>query len=202
VYADISKNELTRIHVDSDRIKSIKSIKSISNNFDLEKDEENGQIFIVPRSERQGPITIFLMTESGKTISLHLTPKNIPSQTLQLLSNKVDESNSSPQNNISYENQLFEIIKAMHSRHLIPGYQIQKPTDETKTVLFHGLERKEVTTYKGKYIGQVVLLKNNTDTLISLKETNFRGKNILAIAIQKKILMPSEVTEIYLVSEV
>lgn len=193
IQAFISQKELTRIFVQSDRIKDI---KSAANDFVLEKDEENGQIFIMPHPGKQEPITLFVTTELGKTIALSLKPTLSTAETLELVY-------APPKNekNIvkveTYEASIFQLVKAMSKRDAIPGYAVENMADNQE--VNNGLEKKELMMYQGKFKGKVIAIKNQTDTLITLNEEELKEPNMKAIALAKIDLMPGEVTEVYLV---
>ncbi len=189
----ISQRELTRIYVQSDRIKDI---KSATNDFTLEKDEENGQIFIMPHPGNQDAFTLFVTTELGKTIALSLKPTNVPADTLALAyeQQKHEKDNEKLP---SYETNIFQLVKAMSKRDSVPGYVVENMADNQEEV--NGLEKKELMMYQGKFKGKVIAIKNKTDTIITLNEDELKEQNIKAIALAKRDLVPGEATEVYLV---
>ena len=194
IKAEISQNELNRIFVASDRIKSI---KSASSNFVLENDEDNGQIFIMPNPGNKEPISAFITTELGKTIPLALTPTDVAAQTLELVA-EVENENLQPV--LSYEAELVQLAKEMKNRKKPTGYIMEEP--KKGVVKEKGLEKKELLVYRGKYIGKVVHVKNITTTFLSLEETHFMMPDIKAIAFSKKVLIPNEVAEVYVVCSI
>lgn len=193
IEAEISQNELNRVYVVSDRIKSI---KSASSNFILESDEENGQVFIMPNPGIHERISLFITTELGKTIPLSLNPSNLAAQTLELaVGSEGGENNlNSP---ISYEAEMFQLVKAMKKREKPLGYsieEVEKDWAEEK-----GLERKEILFYSGKYSGKIFYVRNNTVTLVTLEEKDYTEPAVKAIGFSKKHLIPNETAEVYVV---
>lgn len=193
VQGDISQTELTRIYVLADRIKDI---KSAANDFILEKDEDNGQIFIMPHPGKHNPITLFVTTELGKTIALSLKPVDLQAQTLQLVmstspNDKVTEKNH------SYESNIFQLVKAMKNKEPVFGYSIEKITSEQ--TIENGLAKRDLMIYQGKLKGKIINIENKTDTLMSINEEDMKDSEIKAIALLKHSLMPSESTEAYIV---
>ncbi|MBN9289486.1 MAG: hypothetical protein BGO43_13560 [Gammaproteobacteria bacterium 39-13] len=193
IHANISQNELTRIFIQSDRIREVKSANS---NFVLEKDEENGQIFLMPNSGQESTVNLFLTTELGRTISLSLKPKLSTAETLKLEFISSDSATPSAPP-FSYEASIFQLMKAMKARKSLEGYIAQPKSDVN--VIENGLEKSEVMAYLGKFKGKILSVKNQTDTLIKVDEEEFKEQGIKAIAIAKRILMPQERTEAYLI---
>ncbi|MCS5712825.1 TraK domain-containing protein [Candidatus Berkiella aquae] len=193
VQALISQKELTRIFVQSDRIKDI---KSAANDFTLEKDEENGQIFIMPHAGKEESITLFVTTELGKTITLSLKPTSLSAETLELVyaqhknEKKIEISQG-------HEASIIQLMKAMSKRGAIPGYAVENMDDNQELV--NGLEKSQQVMYQGRFKGKAIAIKNTTDTLIALNVDELKEPNIKAIGLAKMDLMPGESTEVYLV---
>ena len=174
----------------------MKDIKSATNDFTLEKDEDNGQIFIMPHPGKLEAFTLFVTTELGKTIALSLKPTSVPAETLALAYEQ-QKHEKDTEKLPSYETNIFQLVKAMSKRDAIPGYAVEKIVDSQEEV--NGLEKKELMMYQGKFKGKVVSIKNQTDTLVTLNEEDLKEPNMKAIALAKKDLVPGEATEAYLV---
>lgn len=69
----ISQTGLTRITVKEDRISNVFGMKG---EYEMEADEDQGQVFIRPQEHILTPISITLTTEGGQTQDLRLLPKN------------------------------------------------------------------------------------------------------------------------------
>src|SRR3990167_965830 len=68
----ISKEDLTRITVQEDRIRNV---FGVTGEYVLETDEDQGQIFIRP-TDLEKPFSLTLTTEKGRTQDLRLIPKD------------------------------------------------------------------------------------------------------------------------------
>lgn len=79
IEASISKHEITRIAVQSDRIKGVFGSPDA---YSLEADEDQGEIFIHPHYDKPFPLTI--TTEKGITQDLRLIPQDGSSESLIL----------------------------------------------------------------------------------------------------------------------
>ncbi len=82
VEVSISKQDLTRITVKEDRIRTV---FGVTGEYVLETDEDQGQIFIRPNLHSSfNPISLTLVTEKGRTQDLRLIPKDQPADALIL----------------------------------------------------------------------------------------------------------------------
>jgi len=79
VLARISQKELTRITVARGRVRTV---TGNAGEFVLEKDEEQGQVYLRPAAaDSTKPINLFVTTERG-TVALLLQPVDMPSDTI------------------------------------------------------------------------------------------------------------------------
>src|SRR3990167_7156559 len=74
----ISKEDLTRITVQEDRIRNV---FGVTGEYVLETDEDQGQIFIRP-TDLEKPFSLTLTTEKGRTQDLRLIPKDQATEAL------------------------------------------------------------------------------------------------------------------------
>ncbi len=80
---DIAKDQVTRIALQDDRIANVMG----GGAFDLESDPDTGQIFIKPHPDSKKTISLTLISESGQTHDLSLTPKDQESQSVLFVRN-------------------------------------------------------------------------------------------------------------------
>jgi hypothetical protein len=76
---EISQTELNRIAVSGDRIQQVFGAEGL---FDVQTDDEGGQIFLKLNRGESKPITVTLITEEGLTQDLKLIPQAIDSQSI------------------------------------------------------------------------------------------------------------------------
>ncbi len=205
----ISQTGLNRIAVANDRIQQVFGAEGT---FDVQSDEEGGQIFLKLTSESylgshpSKPSTITLITESGLTQDLRLVPKNIEFQSIlfkpdfqsQKTSNEKNGSTDQIQSSIS-------LMKAMLRNESLDGYtkvalnqmavsSVAKEhlKDLSLTPLFH---------YHGEHLeGKVYSLTNQGSVSLTLKEQDFALQDDLAISLPRKLIHASETITLYVIS--
>ncbi len=127
VVAFISKNDLTRIAIDGDRIKAL---RPSSGNFTLEIDPKNGNGFIMPGvGGINQTITIMMTTEKGKNVRLLFTPMDIP---LEQVIIKIDDVLNDNQNkniklfgNAQYAGAIAQIFKSIFNNEIPEGFKVK-----------------------------------------------------------------------------
>lgn len=193
----ISSNSLNRIFVTTDRIVETYGIEG---SFKIEKDEEQGSVFIIPTAfYKSSPFNIFIKTEHGHHYALHLKPADIESQTIALkpLSPATIQAKrweiSSP-----YETTLIDLIKDMVIEKTPEGYAVISLGYDQPTQTKHPLSFRLMTIYRGDRLeGQVWQVKNNAAHDVQLEPQYFDDERILAAAFNKKILKRHESATLY-----
>ncbi len=197
--AEISKQDINRIKLSGDRIKSTK--------FDLaelkvSQDDSLGEIYIqLLRPQQTKPINIFITSEQSFTYKLILYPKAIPAEQIiikndSVVSNSDSEISKTTKN--SYQQQIIALLKAMRNKTKLESYQI---INSKKSIDLGDIEMKRLSTYKGQnFIGESFVLTNDSNKIINLEEKMFFKSGVRAIKIEKPNLLPDETTEIFIVS--
>lgn len=193
----ISSRSLNRIFVTTDRIVETYGIEG---SFKIEKDEEQGSIFIIPTGYyKNHPFNLFIKTEHGHNYTLHLTPAGIESKTIglkPLSPAKIQAMRweiSSP-----YENVLIDLIRDMIINKSPQGYAAI-PLGNNQPMQLRPLLAFQLTTiYRGDRLeGQVWLVRNIGRNDIYLNPKNFHDERILAASFDKKMLKKNEVAKLY-----
>lgn len=196
--AVISKNDLNRIKVANDKIRDI---KSNNQELDLSVDEKNGEVFLrVANGYENKPINIFILTQQNQTYKGILYPKAIPAEQIILTNdniafsptflNKINHKNT-------YEKEILELMSAMSKGLKIENYQIKK---FAKYIDIGDLSMRRQEIYKGLALtGEIYLIKNPSKQIINLDEKIFYKNGVKAIKINKRELLPSEQTEIFII---
>lgn len=107
----IAKEEISRIKVISDRIKSVKNVEG---EVEVLEDTDLGEIYIRPLKSKGEPINLFITTERNDTYKLLLLPKSQPSAQI-FIRNEEAISASSKQmgQGDSYKDKVINLIKKM-----------------------------------------------------------------------------------------
>lgn len=191
VTAKIAPDALNRIAVQGDRIVQI---KGITGQFEYDKDETLGQIFIKPTiAELDKPIQLFMMTEKGYTYSLKLTNQATGAESIVLVP---FEENVAWEKASSYEAALKEIIKAMHTQSVLEGFSIQNAKLNLPKI--QGAKVTHLQSYAGKQLlGQILEVTNTSQTEVLLTEQAFYFEGVRAISIVEPIVPVGHKTRVY-----
>ena len=187
---DISAFELTHVHLENDRITGI---KSAVDGLIVDRDEEQGHLFIRVNGTLE-PIQAFILAESGKTISVRLTPQEIPLETIKIKPYE-EEIQEYFETSDDQEVILSLIQKLYHQTDLekeVPN------TIEPLSVLEMSLE-PIAYLQEGEWEAIHYQLENSSRQPLELLESDFKAANIEAIAIENKSLQPGSITSVYLV---
>lgn len=134
IEAPIAQQGLTRITVKQDRILNI---FGLAQEYVLETDEDQGQIFIHPHPLNSAPIHLTLTTEGGKTQDLRLIPQDKSPEALVLVSSLQErEWEGGLQVHQNIKNEIFQEKGAQQGQ---SQWQVQDQTsptrDEVETLL-------------------------------------------------------------------
>ena len=196
--AVISRNDLNRIKVVNDKIRDI---KSNNQELDLNVDEKNGEVYLrVASAYENKPINIFILTQQNQTYKGILYPKLIPAEQIILNNENIGLANNylnKINNKNSYEKEILELMNAMRRGQKIENYQIKR---NSKYIDLGDLSMKRSEIYKGlNMTGEVYIIKNSTKQILNLDEKLFYKNGVKAIKIEKRELLPSEQSQVFII---
>ena len=221
IEVSISREDLTRIAVQDDRIRNV---FGVAGEYVLEADEEQGQVFIRPRNPeipvftgtgvKPGfkPISLTVTTEGGHTQDLRLIPKDQPPEAIILKSDHEikEELKHERQSSLTHDDITRDVIEtllnACRSGRIPLGYK-QMPLDLNTLKGPYPLTR-EIRGEKLRCLTYEV--KNSTSASLTLSEPEFASglppdlirssSDIVAVFMPQKILTPGERTSVYVVA--
>jgi len=192
----ISKEQPNRIAMKGDRIAQIFGAQGA---FEVETDEETGQIFVkLLKSAAGKPLTLTLISEAGLTHDLTLLPQAVGFQSILL--DPTIPSRPPEHNPVSYVQRMTHLMKAMIRGESAKGF--------TRTP-FQGMARsypapltvKPCLKYQGTQTeGFVYLLKNDGNKPLLLTEAVLAFPQDLALSLSKTCLNPGEAVHLFLIS--
>ncbi|MDF3047696.1 MAG: TraK protein [Candidatus Midichloriaceae bacterium] len=192
IEAFISMDELTRIKVFEDRIRSVKSNQGDVELFD---DKELGEVYIRPSHRSNTPINIFVTTEKNYTYKLLLIPKKIPSE--QLFLKNIEEDKKVVEKAEFYKQAAIGLIKSMRAK---KGHFMRDTEEITE---FEGNKFTIKAMYKSHSLLGKVLEFDNTDSQhVRLNPQMFitdRDQQVIAVSIDSLDVSPDTKTYIYIV---
>lgn len=183
----ISQTEQNRIAVYEDRIQQVFGAEGI---FDVQSDEEGGQIFLILRDAGKWqephlesslkPTTITIITESGLTQDLKLIPKAIDSQSIlfkpHYLPQEVKESHQPVGSPLQH---IISLMKAMVRNEEVEGYTKMSLTKLDRLPLGtspSGALPLGISPYSASKSGIPLLKTLKVDPLFLYKGESFEGK--------------------------
>jgi len=201
VKATVAKGVQNRIRVEGDRIKEV---IGLSEGYFVESDKSTGQIFIIPQNFEENASTFSIITEKGKTQDITITPKVAKEASTLIIEmpEEVEFENIITGASHRRHEDIVEIIKKV-AKELSAGKVKKRNNDwiglkdmpiDSRLVLEKkaGIMKLEVWEIKDKSLNKVML--NEKDFI--------HEQAIAAIAIEKMILEPGEVTNLYRLSYV
>lgn len=193
----ISKKQHTRIAIEEDRIQQIFGAEG---QFEIESDDERGQIFLKPLDiESTKAISMTIVTEAGLTQDLRLIPKSVEAQSILF---KPAVSNAEVV--IEKKSRTVEISDLMQAMMRGDAYgdydkRILKRADRK---LAKEYKLDPVSVYRGDvFTGRVYRLTNHCGKDVRVIESKLAGQADVAISSAKKLLKDKESTLVYIISK-
>lgn len=196
IAAKISAKELTHVFVEGDRIYQVRGLDGA---YELQKDENNGSIYVRPTTYFQHQsFNIFLTTEQGHVYPLLLTPVDVPAVSIQLRPTQAGKVKAEQwETQSSYEKILTELITAMATNHRPDGYAVVS-LEKLMGSPRQGLQVTLQQQYRGNRLkGEVLRITNTGQSFIELREGQFYTAGIRAIALLRPGLAPNQTTFLY-----
>lgn len=210
VDAIISDHDVSRISIIGGKIKKV---KLASNQLKVDTDDVTGQIFVYPLKENRPVITttkigqlhtqtisgsmisLFLIDEAGNSFNLRLRMQSVPSETILIKPVGGYKMNGST----DFTNQVVTIIEDMYlDRKSEDSYVVSEQNTPIK--LWKEVDFELYKTYGNDlFLGSVFILRNKSNKEITLAENQFWKPNTVAISIEKPVLLPGEVTKIFVI---
>lgn len=202
VSAYVSSDGLSRITLKSDRIKNI---KGISGDYQIDKDELRGDIYIKPGKEMTGSdISLFVTSEKGQTYHLNLSVSDSESQTIEIINSqliKAADSKKSKASGKADELAVLALIKAGYNQNDLKSYVVKDASKPKKLKI----DKKISMTIEKEYIGkryqmEVIRVENKSVLSKTISEQNFivNGR-VVAVAADSLIIPAKSYTNVYVV---
>lgn len=182
-----------------DRITETYGVEGV---FKLEKDEEQGSIFIMPIGfYKNNPFDLFVKTEHGHHYTLHFTPSDLESVTIALKPLSPAKKQASRwEVSAPYESTLINLIKHMMTNEEPDGYAVIALGNSQRIDKQSSLVFQLMTIYRGDHLeGQVWSVKNSGTEPIDLEPTKLHKHNVLAAMFDRSTLRHNQVATLYLV---
>jgi len=194
VLTKISEKQPSRIFVVGDRIVKVHGIEG---NYDLNKDENSGEIFIRPIQHK--PFNLFITTELGHNYNLLFEPTDAPAESIELkpLSPSMKKAEHWEKNS-PYVQTLINLMQSMTNNEEPEGYAVIDLGEHKAKKLRSGLTMKLQTIYRGNHLeGEIWELNNPTRSIVYVHPKDFYQSNLRAAAIEDEVLHCGDETILY-----
>lgn len=205
----ISRKDFSRLTVFDGRITSLKFKKG---DLDVNPDATTGSAFIMPNV--QGPISTFVITQSGQAHHVNLVPSEVGARTIVLREPRLDgKKTSKPSSNEprpvtarveranSFDAALKRMIGAMARNEKLADVIHEEVNQEFQ--LWPGSRLWLMSRYQGNNLtGEHYRIQNTSVIPMALDEREFYKPGVLAVSIEIQKLASQEATDIFVVREV
>lgn len=192
----ISQDTYTRIGVQDDRIQQIFGAEGV---FDIETDEDQGQIFLKPVNPHlKKPVCLSIVTEGGLTQDLKLIPKEGDAISILFKPALVQ---TTPPKLKSYKTTLLEFIKAIVEGDPNDSYEV-KPLKACDRKLDPSLKLEPLKLYRGElYEGRKFKVTNVSQYPLTLSEDRLYRLRDVAISVSQVHLKPQQSSTVIIISK-
>lgn len=199
VTATVYKSGLSRIYLQDDRISAI---KAMAGEFQIDKNDEIGDIYIKPLTARSSDeLDLFIQSERGNTYALRLKVSADKPESIRLDAHDLVDKKSETMTAPSYDEQseIIELIKLVSQGHEIKGYNTEVFAEPSRLKLKQHVFSILQKTYEGKkYRIEVLRIENNTDKHITIDERDLAQiSNVAAVSLETGTLAENEGTKAY-----
>lgn len=193
----IASNHYTRLAVAEDRIQQIFGAEG---QFDIESDDEQGQVFLKPVSKGASKVFFLtIVTEKGLTQDLRLIPKAKDAQSILFKPSLLSPFPSADKK--SRESQIAELLHAMIQCKALASYD-QTPIIQSDRKISKEEKLNPVCLYQGDHwTGRVYTLTNLHDRPTQIVASHLAQPQDVAIFVAQTTLLPKQRTKVFIISK-
>ncbi len=188
----ISSENLNRIYLKDDRIESIKALEG---QFQSQHDAQTGELYLKPSLAYQDkPINLFLTSEQGFSYGLTLKHGSKSPQTIMLDNSQAYSANKS----LNTQNEIHELLNQMYRGQGNDDFARQAINVEGLSTIRNEIAISHQANFWGQdYMGEVLVITNDSDKTIILHEADVADKNTAALVLLSHELEPEQYTVAY-----
>jgi conjugal transfer pilus assembly protein TraK len=204
----ISRKDFSRIAVFDGRISTIKFKKG---ELDVNADPATGSAFIMPNV--QGPISAFVITQSGQAHHVNFLPSEMTARTVLLREPQLDKTKTKTtgandpkpvsarvERASSFDVAIKRMIGAMARNEKLSDLTHQEVNQEFQ--LWQGSRFWLLSKYEGSTLtGEHYRIQNTSVIPMRMDEREFYKPGVLAVSIEIQQLASQEATDVYIVRE-
>lgn len=195
--AKISQREMTRIAIDKGRVRKLPLTEG---DLIVEKDEDNGQVFVRPASADAKAINVFVIDARGRTYGLLLQPADIPAENIIIRDRAAKSEKSSIEKSGSYQRVIKNMVLAMATDASPNGVEVREMRQEIP--LWQESKLMLQRTYIGRsVVGEKFLLTNVSGKPMVIAEPELSRRGVISVSVENMNLAPGESTNVFVVRE-
>lgn len=207
LFERVSREELNRLHVVDGRIKMM---HFKTQELEVVKDEDSGQAFFTPKTDKT--ISLFITTQAGTTFTLVLQPvpkmpaANVmvqeastqPEAVASAQQTRLPSTGASPMASMSYEQAISTLIYAAATNQVLPGVSEQAVNQAIPLWEQAAFVHIRTLSSAGLQLGEY-RLTNTSKQPMRLVEQELYKPGVLAVAVEQHLLAPGESTPVFVV---
>lgn len=199
----VTDNEVQKIHLARatyNRIaikdSRILSIKGENGNYDLQTDEQTGDVYLKPQTTKQ--FDLFITSESLEHYQLIVLPDEKATQTVLLKpKNKEIHMNNIKKDSLPYVEKIASLMKIMYSNKTSEFYKTSLLSEKPYSFQ-RDFKIKRVALYRGHDLtGEVLQVTNKQKQTKEIMPSEFAISKVIAVSALSTILKPKASTIIY-----
>lgn len=193
LHANISRSDPTLIRVNGQRIVNIYGTE---HEFTATPEGQTGSAYIKPLSEKD-TISVFVTDASNQTWRLLLSVTDSPADTIVIASEKKVKTEIPFGRDMERNRIIKYIVLALRSPEETPEIEVRA----TNQIIPLWKDTLFVLTAvsQGEYSGEKYRLTNTSNQRMVIDERELYRKGIVAISIERAVLNPGEMSEVYIV---
>lgn len=188
----ISSENLNRIYLKDDRIESVKALEG---QFQSQHDAHTGELYLKPSVAYQDKtINLFLISEQGFSYALTLKSGSKSPQTIMLDNPQAYSADEK----LNAQNEIHALLNQMYRGQGNDDFARQVINVEGLPTIRNEIAISHQANFWGQdYMGEVLLITNDSDETITLHEADIADNNTVALVLLSHELEPEQYTVAY-----
>ena len=196
-YAKISAKELTRLALQSGRIRDIKYAVG---ELTFSPDPATGDVTITPGAGIAKPINIWVYDDSNNVYGLILQPLDMPMDEIILRNKSGLQQLALNRSGTPFEREVKTLVQAMYRPALATDMQVE--TDDHEFPLWKEVRFVHKALYRtNDLVGDVYELTDISGQPLRLAEQEFARQHVVAVSIERMNLLAGETTRVMVIRE-
>ncbi|OYX36046.1 MAG: hypothetical protein B7Y99_02570 [Caulobacterales bacterium 32-69-10] len=202
--APVSANQMSRVVILGEKIVEVRKLDDPEGpQIIVEASEATGDVFVGFDGDVTGKtFSVFFITNTGRTIQGVLVPAAIDGQTVQVQVDPATQGRMEqrPDRRAPYQETLTGLIRLMFNGESPEGVVRQVLNEKAGAAGPFAVRVSEIYDVAGLR-GQVLELRNTTDTKQAVVGDTFFVPGVLAVAVSAETLAPQQVGRVFVVEE-